>query len=39
VKPYFEFYTQELADIVYTKKQSEFELGGYQRDSWKTLVK
>jgi hypothetical protein len=39
VKPYFEFYTQELADIVYTQKQSEFELGGYQRDSWKTLVK
>ena len=39
VKPYFEFYTQELADIVYTQKQSEFELGGYHRDSWKKLVK
>lgn len=39
IKPYHEFYTQELADIVYTQKQSEFELGGYHRDSWKTLVK
>lgn len=39
IKPYHEFYTQELADIVYTQKQSDFELGGYHRDSWKTLVK
>ena len=39
IKPYHEFYTQELADIVYTRKQTEFELGGYHRDSWKTLVK
>lgn len=39
IKPYYEFYTQELADIVYNQKQSEFELGGYHRDSWKTLVK
>ena len=39
IKPYYEFYTQELADIVYTQKQSEFDLGGYHRDSWKTLVK
>lgn len=38
MKPYHEFYTQELADIVYNQKQSEFELGGYHRDSWKTLV-
>lgn len=37
--PYHEFYTQEIADIVYTQKQSEFELGDYHRDSWKTLVK
>lgn len=39
IKPYHEFYTQELADVVYTQKESEFELGGYHRDSWKTLVK
>ena len=39
VKPYYQFYTQELADIVYIQKQSEFDLGNYHRDSWKTLVK
>jgi len=39
IRPYYEFYNQDLADIVYTQKQSEFELGGYHRDSWKTLVK
>ena len=39
IKPYYEFYSQELADIVYTQKQSEFDLGNYHRDSWKTLVK
>ena len=39
IKPYYQFYTQELADIVYTQKQSEFDLGNYHRDSWKTLVK
>jgi Sulfotransferase domain len=36
--PYHEFYTQELADIVWNKKQYEFEYWGYERESWKTLI-
>lgn len=37
--PYSEYYTQELADIVWGKKQYEFEYWGYERDSWKTLIR
>lgn len=37
-KPYYELYTQELADIVYETKKEEFETWGYEKDSWKTLV-
>ena len=37
--PYSEYYTQELADIVWEKKQYEFEYWGYERDSWKTLIR
>jgi hypothetical protein len=38
LKPYSEFYTQELADIVYENRKKYFEFGGYDRDSWKTLI-
>jgi hypothetical protein len=38
LKPYSEFYTQELADIIYENRQKYFEFGGYDRDSWKTLI-
>lgn len=38
LKPYSEFYTQELADIVYENRQKFFEFGGYNRDSWKTII-
>ena len=37
-KPYYELYTQELADIVYEIKKEEFETWGYGKDSWKTLI-
>ena len=37
--PYYDYYTQELADIVWNKKQYEFEYWGYERDSWKTLIR
>lgn len=37
--PYYDYYTQELADIVWEKKQYEFEYWGYERDSWKTLTR
>ncbi len=36
--PYSELYNQELADIVWNKKQYEFEYWGYDRESWKTLI-
>ena len=38
LKPYSEFYTQELADIVYQNRKKYFDFGGYDRDSWKTLI-
>ena len=38
LKPYSEFYTKELADIIYENRQKYFEFGGYDRDSWKTLI-
>jgi len=34
-KDYKEYYNQELADIVYEKKQNYFKVFGYDRDSWK----
>jgi len=34
-KNYTEYYTKELADIVYEKKKGYFEFFGYDRDSWK----
>jgi len=36
--PYFTFYNQELADIVWERKQKSFELLGYERDSWKYII-
>ena len=38
LKPYSEFYTQELADIVYQNRKKYFDFGGYDRDYWKTLI-
>jgi hypothetical protein len=38
LKPYSEFYTQELADIVYQNRKKYFKFGGYDKDSWKTLI-
>jgi hypothetical protein len=29
------YYTQEIADIVYNNHKEYFELGGYDKDSWK----
>jgi hypothetical protein len=36
--PVCSFYTQELADIVWEKKQFEFQEWGYEKDSWKYLL-
>ena len=36
-KPYSEYYTEELANIVYEKKFEEFTTWNYDSDSWKTL--
>ena len=36
-KPYSEYYTEELANIVYEKKSEEFTTWKYDSDSWKTL--
>lgn len=36
-KPYSEYYTEELANIVYEKKSEEFTTWNYDSDSWKTL--
>ena len=36
--PYHTFYNQELADIVWERKKYSFELLGYDRDSWKTII-
>jgi len=32
---YQKYYTQEIADIVYETHKEYFELGGYDKDSWK----
>lgn len=37
IKPYSEFYNEELADIVYKSKKKFFDFGEYHKDSWKTL--
>jgi len=37
LKPYCEFFTQELADIVYENQKKFFDFGQYEKDSWKTL--
>jgi hypothetical protein len=37
-QPYHTFYNQELADIVWERKKYSFELLGYDRDSWKTII-
>ena len=37
LKPYNEYYTQELADIIYENRKKFFDFGGYDKDSWKTL--
>lgn len=37
IKPYSEYYNEELADMVYQSKQKFFDFGGYSKDSWKTL--
>jgi hypothetical protein len=36
-KPYSEYYTEELANIVYEKKSEEFTIWNYDSESWKTL--
>lgn len=36
-KPYSEYYTQELADIVYENRKKYFDFGNYEKDSWKNL--
>jgi len=36
-KPYNEYYTQELADIVYENRKKFFDFGNYDKDSWKNL--
>jgi hypothetical protein len=38
-RPYYEFYDQELANIVYRQRKLEFDNFGYDPNSWKTLVK
>lgn len=35
--PYNEYYTQELADIIYENRKKFFDFGRYDKDSWKTL--
>jgi hypothetical protein len=37
-KPYHSYYTQELADIVYQKRTEDFEMWGYEKDSWKNII-
>ena len=37
-KPYHSYYTQELADIVYQKRTEDFEMWGYDKNSWKTII-
>ncbi len=36
-KPYSEYYTQELSDIVYENRKKYFDFGNYDKDSWKNL--
>ena len=36
--PYNQIYTQEIADLVYEYKKNYFEFGGYERNSWKTII-
>jgi hypothetical protein len=33
-KKWYEFYTQELADIVYQRFEDQFKLFNYEKDSW-----
>jgi len=33
--PWQKFYTQELADFVYSKTENQFKLFNYEKDSWK----
>ena len=37
IKPYREYYTPILAHRVYDMLKDEFEMMGYERDSWKTI--
>jgi hypothetical protein len=37
IKPYSDFYNEEIADMVYQSKKKFFDFGGYSKDSWKTL--
>jgi hypothetical protein len=32
------YYTQNLANIIYENRKKFFDFGGYDRDSWKTLI-
>jgi hypothetical protein len=37
-KPVKDYYNQETANIVYTNYKEYFDLFGYDKDSWKTLI-
>jgi len=37
LKPYCEYFNEELADIVYENQKKFFDFGSYEKDSWKTL--
>lgn len=37
-KPYYEFYDQETADIVYKLYENNFVYDGYDKESWKTIT-
>jgi hypothetical protein len=34
-KSWFDFYNQKLADLVFNKLEEQFNLFGYDRNSWK----
>lgn len=36
--PYYEFYDQECADLVYNHYEHLFIFDGYEKDSWKTIT-
>jgi len=37
IKPYSDFYNEEIAEMVYHSKKKFFDFGEYSKDSWKIL--